>query len=170
MGSKDKEGMARVHFCTAPGAEEVDSGVKEWKQLDDIRPVPPEPPEEWQTRLRMYDVVDVRHEDGWVEATYLETLLPSREDGMVLHVVRKLGDVSEVRLPGSQLRPLWALNSETRLWSLTSRRTGPSSSVLLTLRLESGKWQLAEQQSAPGPVEPFNPEQPREPTALEQTV
>ena len=162
--------MARIQFCPVPGAETCDTGVKEWKPLAELRPVPPEPPGGWQERLRMYDVVEVRHEDGWIEATYHETLLPSTQSAEVVHAIRKARHHEVIRLSGDQLRPLWALNSDSRQWALASRRVGPSSSVLLTLRADGAEWSLIDQTSVAGPPLPFNPDEPRAATTLEQTV
>jgi hypothetical protein len=56
MGSKDKEGQARVHWA-APGAAPDDGAGKEWKSLAELRPTPPEPPKGWLHQLLPDDVV-----------------------------------------------------------------------------------------------------------------
>lgn len=83
MGSKERQGLARVHFFSEPRAAEADTGNREWIPLGNLRPVPPEPPDGWLLRLQVYDIVEVVQGGCWVEAVYLETKLPQHDDDEV---------------------------------------------------------------------------------------
>lgn len=67
----------------------------------------------------------------------------------MLHLLREPHEAEMLTLPSDSLRPLWALNGETKMWSLPSRRAGPSSSVLLSLTRQGDEWAIVDQALAP---------------------
>ena len=107
--------------------------------LDGLRAVPPDPPSDWLRKLLPYDVIsavlsDQPNGSGWVEAAFQELVLPLAEDDKEEASVLLLDTFAKYTLPASALRPLWSLASETNAWSMTQRRSGPRSAVLLTFR------------------------------------
>ena len=89
MGTKDKDGQARVHWAS-PGQEPGDGDKKEWKSLDELRPVPPDPPKGWLHRLQPLDVVNVcksKKADCWEEACFEELILPEDDKSEPMYQV-----------------------------------------------------------------------------------
>jgi len=123
-----------------PGAELIEKEAeKTWVALDGLRAVPPDPPSDWLRKLLPYDVIsavlsDQPNGSGWVEAAFQELVLPLAEDDKEEASVLLLDTFAKYTLPASALRPLWSLASETNAWSMTQRRSGPRSAVLLTFR------------------------------------
>ncbi|KAL1504840.1 hypothetical protein AB1Y20_008611 [Prymnesium parvum] len=168
MGAKERQGLARVHFCSTPGAEHADTGSKEWVPLSSLRPVPPEPPDGWTLRLQMYETVEARYDDSWVEVVYLETRLPLREDDQPMYIVRHPNMSEPLEVPAKDLRPVWTLNTDSKLWSISTRRSGPTGAVLLSFARRDYEWCVVGQINSSGPLPAFCEDAPRIPTPLER--
>ena len=127
-------------YVSEPGAELIEKEAeKTWVALESLRAVPPEPPSDWLRKLLPYDVIsavlsDQPNGSGWVEAAFQELVLPLAEDDKEMASVLSLDTFAKYTLPASALRPLWSLASETNAWSMSQRRSGPRSAVLLTFR------------------------------------
>lgn len=158
MGTKDKEGLARVQWAPPLGAEPLEDAGKEWKSLDELRPAPPDPPKQWLYKLRGCDVVEaaLAGAESWVEASFDDILLPETDTGGCKVKITVLETQEAVTLPEGSIRPLWYLNRASSTWSLIYRRSGPRASTLLTLKREGESWALLDQVTVTGAEQPFS--------------
>eukprot|EP00966_Prymnesium_polylepis_P232219 5371550-Prymnesium_polylepis.1 len=62
------------------------------------------------------------------------------------------------------------MHDESRQWSLTSRRAGPTGATLLMLARHGAEWVIVEQLLSAGPPPPFAADAPRAPTELERAA
>lgn len=128
IGARDRAGQVHVQHVQAPGAELDNSDERSWRSVSDLRPIPPEPPQRWLCNLVPHDVLSAQLPDGdgtWVNVGFKELILPATDQDEPMADVFRLDDSYSYRTSAKSLRPLWSFATDTSVWSMQQRRSGP---------------------------------------------
>ena len=117
---KLKEGVSTIQYDALFEKGEEKTEVKETLKSDHLRPKPPELPEGWDEKLSPGTPLELKHEDGWWQVTYVssrvgtsEVLVKSTHWGDTQHLVEK-GD----------LRPGWKWTASSDSWTIKGPPVG----------------------------------------------